>query len=73
MDKNAFRSYLQYQSIMTQVRNMLAQHLISSAECRMIDTHMCKKYGINLGSIYRPNEWITFPVRGNMASEKEVS
>ena len=72
VDSEYFERVKNYLSAMNQAEIMLSKKLISRAEYRVIETKMCKRYGINSRSLYRVNEWIYPHSRGNMATTKEV-
>ena len=72
MDAEYFEKLKNYLSAMALAKKMLSDKLINTAEYRVIETKMCKKYGINSRSLYRVNEWIYPRNRGNMGAVKEV-
>ena len=41
-----------YKSAMAQARIMLSKGLITAEEYAIIDTNMCKRYGVDLDSLY---------------------
>ena len=67
-----FDALLGYKSAMAQARLMLSKGLITAEEFAIIETKMCGKFGINYGSLFRENDWINTPFRGNMSPTKEV-
>jgi len=72
MENNDFKSLLGYKSAMAQARVMLSKGLINATEYGVIETKMCEIFGINSISLYRENDWINTPFRGNMLPGKEV-
>lgn len=67
-----FDALLGYKSAMAQAQLMLSRGLITAEEFAIIETKMCGKFGINCGSLFRENDWINTPFRGNMSPTKEV-
>lgn len=72
MDSNTFQALMGYKSAMAQARLMRSKGLINAAEYGIIETKMCGIFGINLGSLYRDNDWINGASDGNIAPVKEV-
>ena len=72
MTTEYMHSIEQYKSAMAQARVMLARNLITPAEYTIIETKMSERFGINSCSLFRENEWINTPIRGNIAPDKEV-
>lgn len=50
---DCFDKLLRYQTVMSWVRSLLAQSLITKGEYAKIDTMMAKKYGLSSCSIFR--------------------
>lgn len=48
-----FDRMYRYQRVMSWVRSLLSQSLITKVEYAKIDTKMVQKYGISSGSIFR--------------------
>lgn len=72
MENDYYKLVTSYKSAMMQARVMLSKGLITADEYIIIETKMCKKYGINFCSLFRENEWINTDFRGNMSTEKEA-
>ena len=72
MENNDFKSLLGYKSAMPQARVMLSKGLINATEYGVIEKKMGEIFGNNSISLYRENDWINTPFRGNMYAEKEV-
>jgi len=61
-----------YKSAMAQARIMLSKGLITAEEYAIIDTNMCKRYGVDLDSLYRDNDLIITDIYGNISPNKGV-
>ena len=61
-----------YKSAMEQAKAMLNKGLITIEEYAIIDTNMCGRFGVDLDSLYRDNDWINRASDGNIAPVKEV-
>ena len=72
MKSEIFTALSSYKAAMSQAKIMLSEGLITSEEFGIIETKMCQKYGINFSSLYRENDWLYTPFRGNMLPTKEV-
>ena len=72
MDSNTFQALMGYKSAMAQARLMRSKGLITAKEYGIIETKMCGIFGINLGGLYRDNDWINGASDGNIAPVKEV-
>ena len=72
MKHELFAALSGYKAAMSQAKIMLSKGLITNEEYGIIETKMCLKYGINFSSLYRENDWLYTPFRGNMLPIKEV-
>ena len=55
-----------YQSAISQVRNMLEKGIIDKADVVLIENKLAEKYGHEFGSIYREIDLINVTYRVNM-------
>lgn len=53
MENDKFRNVMQYQTVMSWVRSLLNDGIITKAEYAKIDTIMTRKYGLSSCSIFR--------------------
>ena len=72
MTNKYYDAVVSYKSAMAQAKELLLRGLLTTEEYGIIETKMCQKYGINSCSIYRENDWINTPFRGNMSPERMV-
>ena len=72
MKNEMFTALSGYKAAMSQAKIMLSKGMITAEEYGIIETKMCLKYGINFSSLYRENDWLYTPFRGNMLPTKEV-
>ena len=72
MTNEYYDAVASYKAAMAQAKALVLRGLLTPKEYGIIETKMCQKYGINSCSIYRENDWINTPFRGNMCSDKEV-
>lgn len=72
MTNEYYDAVASYKAAMAQAKALVLRGLLTPKEYGIIETKMCQKYGINSCSIYRENDWINTPFRGNMYAEKEV-
>lgn len=72
MTNKYYDAVVSYKSAMAQAKELLLRGLLTTEEYGIIETKMCQKYGINSCSIYRDNDWINPPFRGNMSPERMV-
>ena len=72
MTNEYYDAVISYKSAMVQAKELLLRGLLTTEEYGIIETKMCQKYGINSCSIYRENDWINTPFRGNMSPERMV-
>ena len=72
MTNKYYDAVISYKSAMAQAKELILSGLLTPKEYGIIETKMCQKYGINSCSIYRENDWINTPFRGNMSPERMV-
>lgn len=72
MTNEYYDAVISYKSAMAQAKELLLRGIITPGEFSIIETKMSEKYGINSCSIYRENDWINTPFRGNMSPERMV-
>ena len=72
MTNEYYDAVISYKSAMAQAKELLLRGIITPGEFSIIETKMSEKYGINSCSIYRDNDWINTPFRGNMSPERMV-
>lgn len=72
MSREFYEALTKYKSAMAQARIMFSKGLISAEEYAIIDTNMCRRYGVDLDSLYRDNDLIITDFYGNIAPTKEV-
>ncbi len=61
-----FTKIQDYQSALSQARNMLEKGIIDKADIVLIENKLAEKYGIEIGSIYREIDLINVTYRANM-------
>lgn len=61
-----FTKIQDYQSALSQARNMLEKGIIEKADIVLIENKLAEKYGIEIGSIYREIDLINVTYRANM-------
>lgn len=61
-----FTKIQDYQSVLSQARNMLEKGIIDKADIVLIENKLAEKYGIEIGSIYREIDLINVTYRANM-------
>ena len=72
MSLEFYEALTKYKSAMAQARIMLSKGLITAEEYAIIDTNMCKRYGVDLDSLYRDNDLIITDIYGNISPNKGV-
>ena len=72
MTNEYYDAVASYKAAMAQAKELLLRGIITPGEFSIIETKMSEKYGINSCSIYRENDWINTPFRGNMSPERMV-
>lgn len=61
-----FTKIQDYQSALSQARNMLEKGIIEKADIVLIENKLAEKYGIEIGSIYREIDLINVTHRANI-------
>lgn len=61
-----FTKIQDYQSALSQARNMLEKGIIDKADIVLIENKLAEKYGIEIGSIYREIDLINVTHRANI-------
>ena len=61
-----FTKIQDYQSAITQAKNMLEKSIISKDDIVLIEDKLAEKYGLKFGSIYREIDLINIAIRAKM-------
>lgn len=72
MTDEMFNALLGYKTTMILAKYMLEKKLVSTEEYGIIETKMCRKFGINSDSLFREIDLLYPCFRVNMSSKKEL-
>ena len=72
MTEKQFKDEVTYEVTMSIFRNLYKNGIITAEEYAIIDTNMCKRYGVDLDSLYRDNDLIITDIYGNISPNKGV-
>ena len=67
-----FTKIQDYQSAMSQARNMLEKGIIDKADIVLIENKLAGQYGLEFGSIYREIDLISVTYRANMVCKEVI-